>query len=274
MIDSPSMLIPVILCGGVGSRLWPVSREQHPKPFMLLSDGQSLVQKAFVRGATLPDVAELLTVSNRDLLFKARDHYRAVNDQQLPTSFILEPFGRNTAAAVAAAALYVQQAHGPDALMLVLAADRTLDADQGQHDAQGLIGPQPLAEEHHAQEHVDQRVDEVAQAGLEHLAADNRVDEHQPVGGNKQCAQPQHEQQLAAPQFPPQFVPPPQEGNQNGQHGERPQCTMGQDFHWGHVGHRLEVQGKEAPGSIGGGRGKRMKESQRYAEQGKLEVKK
>ena len=126
MIDSPSMLIPVILCGGVGSRLWPVSREQHPKPFMLLSDGQSLVQKAFVRGATLPDVAELLTVSNRDLLFKARDHYRAVNDQQLPTSFILEPFGRNTAAAVAAAALYVQQAHGPDALMLVLAADHLI----------------------------------------------------------------------------------------------------------------------------------------------------
>ena len=120
------MLIPVILCGGVGSRLWPVSREQHPKPFMLLSDGQSLVQKAFVRGATLPDVAELLTVSNRDLLFKARDHYRAVNDQQLPTSFILEPFGRNTAAAVAAAALYVQQAHGPDALMLVLAADHLI----------------------------------------------------------------------------------------------------------------------------------------------------
>ena len=58
-------LVPVILCGGVGSRLWPVSRDLHPKPFIRLADGQSLLQKAFLRGAQLPGVAEVLTVTNR-----------------------------------------------------------------------------------------------------------------------------------------------------------------------------------------------------------------
>lgn len=50
-------LIPTILCGGAGSRLWPVSRELHHKPFIRLADGQSLLQKAWLRGAILPDVA-------------------------------------------------------------------------------------------------------------------------------------------------------------------------------------------------------------------------
>ena len=121
------MLIPVILCGGAGSRLWPVSRELHPKPFMRLADGQSLLQKAFLRGANLPGVTEVLTVTNRDLFFKTDDEFRAVNPQQrVATSFVLEPMGRNTAAAVAMAALQVQKDHGDDALMLVLPADHLI----------------------------------------------------------------------------------------------------------------------------------------------------
>ena len=89
-------LIPVILCGGAGSRLWPVSREMHPKPFIRLSDGQSLLQKAFLRGAALSGVKEILTVTNRELFFKTEDDYREVNAAGLTTSYILEPFGRNT----------------------------------------------------------------------------------------------------------------------------------------------------------------------------------
>ena len=122
-------LIPVVLCGGSGSRLWPVSREAHPKPFIRLGDGQSLLQKAFRRGAQLPGVAEILTVTNRELLFKTKDEYREVNSMGLATSFILEPFGRNTAAAIAAAALHVLKTHGEEAIMLVLAADHLI-ADQ------------------------------------------------------------------------------------------------------------------------------------------------
>ena len=119
-------IIPIILSGGVGARLWPVSRELHPKPFMRLADGQSLLQKAFARAAALPDVAEILTVTNRELYFKTEDDYREVNLTHLPTSFILEPFGRNTAPAIATAAQVVSETHGPDAILLVLPADHLI----------------------------------------------------------------------------------------------------------------------------------------------------
>jgi mannose-1-phosphate guanylyltransferase len=126
-------LIPTILCGGAGSRLWPVSRELHPKPFIRLSDGQSLLQKAWLRAAVLPDVAETLTVTNRELFFKTEDEYREVaaiaKTKDLANRFILEPFGRNTAPAIAAAALQVAATHGADACLLVLAADHLI-ADQ------------------------------------------------------------------------------------------------------------------------------------------------
>lgn len=121
-------LVPVILCGGAGSRLWPVSRELHPKPFIRLADGQSLLQKAFLRGVALPDVKDVLTVTNRELLFKTEDEFREVNTTGggVATSFILEPFGRNTAAAIAAAAIQVAQKFGKDAVLLVLAADHLI----------------------------------------------------------------------------------------------------------------------------------------------------
>jgi mannose-1-phosphate guanylyltransferase len=123
-------LIPVILSGGVGSRLWPVSREAHPKPFMTLPDGQNLIQKTFLRAAALAGVSEVMTVTNRDLLFKTEDEYRTVNKKGLAQGFILEPFGRNTAAAVAMAALQIKQLHGADAHMLVLAADHLIQDEK------------------------------------------------------------------------------------------------------------------------------------------------
>ncbi|HQR04667.1 MAG TPA: mannose-1-phosphate guanylyltransferase/mannose-6-phosphate isomerase [Rhodocyclaceae bacterium] len=118
-------LIPTILCGGAGSRLWPVSRELHPKPFIRLNDGQSLLQKAFLRGARIPGVQEILTVTNRELFFKTDDEFREVNIGKLATSFILEPFGRNTAAAVAAATLLIAS-RDPDTLLLILTADQLI----------------------------------------------------------------------------------------------------------------------------------------------------
>jgi mannose-1-phosphate guanylyltransferase/mannose-6-phosphate isomerase len=77
----------------------------------------------------LPDVAETLTVTNRELVFKTEDEYREVAGtryKELPNSFILEPFGRNTAPAIAAAVLHVAASHGDDALLLVLAADHLI----------------------------------------------------------------------------------------------------------------------------------------------------
>jgi mannose-1-phosphate guanylyltransferase / mannose-6-phosphate isomerase len=119
-------LVPTILCGGAGSRLWPVSRELHPKPFIRLADGQSLLQKAFLRGATLAGVDEVLTVTNRELFFKTQDEFREVNGANLPTAFVLEPFGRGTAAAVATAALSLAASGGDEAAMLVLPADHLI----------------------------------------------------------------------------------------------------------------------------------------------------
>jgi mannose-1-phosphate guanylyltransferase len=122
-------LISVIMCGGVGSRLWPVSRQSHPKPFMPLPDGQNLIQKTFLRATALDDVVEVMTVTNAELFFKTEDEYRRAGNACGQQSFILEPFGRNTAAAVAAAALQLESVHGADAQMLVLAADHLI-ADQ------------------------------------------------------------------------------------------------------------------------------------------------
>ncbi len=120
------MVFPVVLCGGVGSRLWPLSRDTHPKPFITLTDGESLLQKAFLRGAEQAHVSEIVTVTNRDLFFKIEDQYRQINQGNIGTSYILEPFGRNTAAAIASAALHLQKAHGDQAVMLVLAADHVI----------------------------------------------------------------------------------------------------------------------------------------------------
>ena len=116
-------LIPIILCGGAGSRLWPVSREQYPKPFMRLADGQSLLQKAFLRAAGLAGASDVLVVSNRDLFFTLVDDLKEVETAGVRVSFVLEPLGRDTAAAVAAAALHVARTHGADAELLILAAD-------------------------------------------------------------------------------------------------------------------------------------------------------
>lgn len=121
-----SSLIPVILCGGVGARLWPVSRQSHPKPFIRLADGQSLLQKTFLRAACLPGVNNIIIATNRDLYFKTEDDFREINTSQHAISYILEPFGRNTAAAIAIAALQVRQIHGDDAMMLILPADHLI----------------------------------------------------------------------------------------------------------------------------------------------------
>lgn len=136
-----SSVIPTILCGGAGSRLWPLSRELHPKPFIRLADGQSLLQKAFLRGAQLQGVTEILTVTNRELFFKTEDEFREVNTAGTATSFVLEPFGRNTAAAIAAAALQIAQTHGNDAVMVVLAADHLIaDQDAFQQAVSKAVG--------------------------------------------------------------------------------------------------------------------------------------
>jgi mannose-1-phosphate guanylyltransferase / mannose-6-phosphate isomerase len=125
------MLYPVIICGGAGSRLWPASREKHPKPFLPLPDGQCLLQKTLLRALKLQGVQHVLTVTNQELFFTTEDIYQEVaKPKECELSYILEPSGRNTAAAIAAAALYLMRRHGPEALMLVLPADHLVQDEE------------------------------------------------------------------------------------------------------------------------------------------------
>jgi mannose-1-phosphate guanylyltransferase / mannose-6-phosphate isomerase len=123
-----SKLSPVILCGGAGTRLWPVSREAVPKPFMRLADGQSLLQKAYLRAASLADVSHVLVVTNREYYFQTRDEFKDLGDaiRGITPHFLLEPFGRNTAAAIALAAHEIKTREGDGAIMLVLPADHMI----------------------------------------------------------------------------------------------------------------------------------------------------
>lgn len=118
------MLISVVLSGGAGTRLWPVSREGYPKPFMKLADGESLLLKTYRRAAAV-GAKDILTVTNRDYYFMSKDEM-ALAQVDASAHFLLEPAGRNTAPAVAMAAQMVAERHGPDALMLVLPADHLI----------------------------------------------------------------------------------------------------------------------------------------------------
>ncbi|QBY54026.1 mannose-1-phosphate guanylyltransferase/mannose-6-phosphate isomerase [Cupriavidus oxalaticus] len=120
-------IIPVIISGGAGTRLWPVSREAFPKPLLKLADGESLLQKTFKRATLFDDVPEVVLVTNRETYFLTRDECQEVNGDQIPLGFVLEPFGRNTAGAVASAACWIAQHHGEGAVMLVLPADHLIE---------------------------------------------------------------------------------------------------------------------------------------------------
>lgn len=124
--SSPRPLVPVIICGGAGTRLWPVSREAFPKPLMRLADGQSLLQKTYLRACGLPGVSEVVIVTNRETYFLAKDDCREVASE-VTLGFVLEPIARNTAAAIAAAAIAVTERHGMDVTMLVLPADHLIN---------------------------------------------------------------------------------------------------------------------------------------------------
>jgi mannose-1-phosphate guanylyltransferase / mannose-6-phosphate isomerase len=127
------MLIPVILSGGAGTRLWPVSRSTFPKPFLTLADGENLLIKTLKRAQSVASPGAIYTVTNRDHYFLTRDAYHGVidNDRQ---HYLLEPKGRNTAPALLLAALAIADRFGPHTIMLALPADHLIH-DQEQFKA-------------------------------------------------------------------------------------------------------------------------------------------
>lgn len=127
------MLLPIILSGGAGSRLWPVSREALPKPFIALPDGETLLLKTLKRAVALPGVENVLTVTNRDYYFLTRDEYESNAEsvvagcKPVVHDYLLEPIGRNTAPAIAAAALHAARKYGEDVVLLILPADHLIN---------------------------------------------------------------------------------------------------------------------------------------------------
>lgn len=119
------MLIPVIMAGGVGSRLWPASREARPKQFLNFAGEHSLFQQSLLRLQGLAQLAAPVVVCNEAHRFLVAEQLREIGIDN--ADIILEPVGRNTAAAVALAALAAEQRGMPqEPTLLVLAADHLI----------------------------------------------------------------------------------------------------------------------------------------------------
>lgn len=125
-------LTPVILCGGVGSRLWPLSRSHVPKQFMALASDRTLLQDTALRVAD-PDLYDPpIVICGEEHRFLAAEQLRQVGVK--PVALILEPVGRGTAPAVALAALKCIQS-GSANLIVVMPADHVIAGDEGLHAA-------------------------------------------------------------------------------------------------------------------------------------------
>lgn len=122
-------IIPVILSGGSGSRLWPASRTLHPKQFLRLLSDHSLLQDTLLRVRNIANSLPPIIVSNKDHRFFVAEQLRELNTEN--AQIILEPCARNTAPAIALAALQVLESG--DGIMLVLPADHIIE-DQAQFE--------------------------------------------------------------------------------------------------------------------------------------------
>jgi len=116
-------VIPVILCGGAGTRLWPLSRELYPKQLLALVDDYSLLQNTVSRCAGHPDVTAPMLVCNEEHRFLVAEQLREIEVEA--SRIILEPEGRNTAPAVALAAHEAMKADD-DAILVVLPSDHVI----------------------------------------------------------------------------------------------------------------------------------------------------
>lgn len=121
---SARTIVPVLLAGGTGSRLWPLSREQYPKQFHALLGRDSLFQDTLARGSQLDNALGPVIIGAEPHRFVITEQLREAGIRD--ASILLEPDARNTAPAVAVAAHYVLEHYGPEALVFVMAADHAI----------------------------------------------------------------------------------------------------------------------------------------------------
>ena len=123
------MLVPVILAGGSGTRLWPVSRDTLPKQLAQLAGEQSLLEQTARRLLARARPEQVVTVGAKAQDFLVRRELERI-DPALAHNRLLEPVGRNTAAAIALAALYARQRFGGDALLWICPSDHLMQAPE------------------------------------------------------------------------------------------------------------------------------------------------
>lgn len=118
-------IIPVILCGGIGSRLWPLSRASFPKQFLKIGqhNTKTLLQNTFARIDKLENLDDPIIVCNEDHRFIVAEQFREIGIK--PKSILLEPYRRGTAPAIALAALKAKE-EGKDPFLLVLSSDHEI----------------------------------------------------------------------------------------------------------------------------------------------------
>ena len=116
------MITPVLLCGGSGTRLWPLSRKSYPKQFAALIGEETLFQASAAR-LSGPAYAAPMVLTNSDFRFIVTEQLAEAGVD--PAAILIEPEGRNTAPAVLAAALWLEKTD-PAALMLVAPSDHVV----------------------------------------------------------------------------------------------------------------------------------------------------
>ncbi len=135
-------MIPVILSGGSGTRLWPYSRSQYPKQFLPLVSESTMLQDTITRLDGVPNIAQPWVICNEQHRFMVAEQMRCCGHK--PAGIILEPVGRNTAPAIALAALAILES-GDDSVMLVLPADHAINHVAAFHQALGVAASQAEA---------------------------------------------------------------------------------------------------------------------------------
>jgi mannose-1-phosphate guanylyltransferase/mannose-6-phosphate isomerase len=139
VIELGKLIIPVILAGGSGTRLWPLSRKEYPKQYLALAGDNTMLQETILRLNGLDNLADPIIVCNADHRFLVAEQCQQI-DIKNPT-ILLEPVGRNTAPAIAAAAL--QSLKGSDdSILLVLSADHVIQDVSTFHKAINIANQQ------------------------------------------------------------------------------------------------------------------------------------
>jgi len=134
-------MINVILCGGTGTRLWPISRENYPKQFLKIFNNQSIFQQTVQRNNQLSD--KFIIVSNDNQYFTALDQIQELNLKEKFLPSIIEPFGKNTAASIALAAFSVDK----EKILFITPSDHLIENVDSYYE--DILLAQKYAKENH-----------------------------------------------------------------------------------------------------------------------------